>query len=174
MKRSQGTITASACSTWFSCPRSQCRWASPSPLSLDRAPGARSCGRSEGQTVSPALGRRLMSSPPNREPCSHGGHSACVCMCTRVLSHTHTHTHTPVTEKSNPKAATVTQTVKDLPAIPETQAGSQVGKIPWRTVWLPIPVFMPGEFHGQRSLVGYIPWGHKELDMTDRLTVHTS
>ena len=94
MKRNQGTITASACSTWFSCPRSQCRWASPSPLGLDRAPGARSCGRSEGQTVSPALGRRLMPSPPNREPCSHGGHSACVCMCTRVLSLSHTHTHT--------------------------------------------------------------------------------
>ena len=28
---------------------------------------------------------------------------------------------------------------------------------------------MPGEFHGQRSLVGYSPWGHKESDMTERL-----
>ena len=28
------------------------------------------------------------------------------------------------------------------------------------------PVFLPREFHGQRSLVGYSPWGHKELDMT--------
>ena len=33
-----------------------------------------------------------------------------------------------------------------------------------------IPVFLPGEFHGQRSLVGYSPWGCKELDMTEQLT----
>ena len=35
----------------------------------------------------------------------------------------------------------------------------------------PIPVFLPGECHGQRSLVGYSPWGRKELDMTERLTL---
>ena len=29
------------------------------------------------------------------------------------------------------------------------------------------PVFLPGEFHGLRSLVGYSPWGHKELDTTE-------
>ena len=33
--------------------------------------------------------------------------------------------------------------------------------------WQPTPVFWPGEFHGQRSLVGYSPWGHKEQDMTE-------
>ena len=38
---------------------------------------------------------------------------------------------------------------------------------PWRRKWQPTPVFFPGEFHGQRSLVGYSPWGHKELDMTE-------
>ena len=37
-----------------------------------------------------------------------------------------------------------------------------VGKIPWRRAWQPTPVFLPGESHGQRSLVGYSPWGHKE------------
>ena len=38
-----------------------------------------------------------------------------------------------------------------------------------------IPVFLPGEAHGQRSLVGYSPWGPKELDMTERLsTAHTT
>ena len=42
-----------------------------------------------------------------------------------------------------------------------------VGKIPWRTAWKPTPVFLLGESHGQRSLVGYGPWGHKELDMTE-------
>ena len=36
--------------------------------------------------------------------------------------------------------------------------------------WLPTAVLLPGKFHGQRSLVGYSPWGHKELDMTERLT----
>ena len=41
-----------------------------------------------------------------------------------------------------------------------------VRKIPWRREWLPTPVFLPGESHGQRSLVGYSPWGHKELDTT--------
>ena len=35
------------------------------------------------------------------------------------------------------------------------------GKIPWRREWLPTPVFLPGEFHGQRSLAVYNPWGHK-------------
>ena len=43
-----------------------------------------------------------------------------------------------------------------------------VGKIHWRREWLYIPVLLPGKFHGQRSLVGYI--GGKELDMTEKLT----
>ena len=37
-----------------------------------------------------------------------------------------------------------------------------VWKIPWRREWLPMPVFLPIEFHGQRSLAGYSPWGCKE------------
>ena len=47
---------------------------------------------------------------------------------------------------------------------------SWVGKIPWRRKWQPTPVFFSGEFHGQRSLTGYIPWGGKESDMTEWLT----
>ena len=39
-----------------------------------------------------------------------------------------------------------------------------VWKIPWRREWQPTLVFFPGGFHGQRSLAGYSPWGHKELD----------
>ena len=50
---------------------------------------------------------------------------------------------------------------------------SWVGKIPWSRKWQPIPVFLPGKFHGQRSLVGYSPWGHKEYDMTETLSMHT-
>ena len=38
-----------------------------------------------------------------------------------------------------------------------------VRKIPWRREWLPTPIFLPGEFHGQRSLAGYSPWGHKRV-----------
>ena len=37
-----------------------------------------------------------------------------------------------------------------------------VGKIPWRIEWLPVPVFLPGESHGQKSLAGYSPWDRKE------------
>ena len=44
------------------------------------------------------------------------------------------------------------------------------GKIPWRSKWQPTPVFPPAESHGQRSLAGYSPWGHKELDTTKWLT----
>ena len=33
-----------------------------------------------------------------------------------------------------------------------------------------MPIFLPGEFHGHRSLTGYSPWDHKESDRTDRLT----
>ena len=42
-----------------------------------------------------------------------------------------------------------------------------VGKIPWRREWQPLDSPMPGESHGQRSLVGYSPWDQKELDMTE-------
>ena len=52
--------------------------------------------------------------------------------------------------------------VKNLPAVQETQARFWVGKIRWRREWLPTPVFSPGEFHGQRRLVGYSSWGHKK------------
>ena len=39
----------------------------------------------------------------------------------------------------------------------------------WRRKWQPTPVLLPGKSHWWRSLVGYSPWGHKELDMTERL-----
>ena len=47
-----------------------------------------------------------------------------------------------------------------------------VWKIPWKREWLPTPVFLPGGYHGQRSLMGYSPLGHKELDTTERLQTH--
>ena len=48
-----------------------------------------------------------------------------------------------------------------------------VGKISWSRNWHSTPVFLPGKFHGQRSLVGYSPWGHKGADTTEWLSTHT-
>ena len=49
-----------------------------------------------------------------------------------------------------------------------------VGKIPWRRERLPTPVFLPGEFHGQRTLLGYSSWGCQESDITEWLTLSLS
>ena len=54
---------------------------------------------------------------------------------------------------------------EDLGLIPES------GRFPWIREWQPTPVFLPGEFHLQRSLVGFSPWSHKESDMTEQLTL---
>ena len=51
--------------------------------------------------------------------------------------------------------------------------GPRVRTVPWRRTWQPAPVFPPGESHGQRSLAGYSPWGHRELDATEHST-HTA
>ena len=63
-------------------------------------------------------------------------------------------------------ASLVAQLVKNPPAMWETGFDPWVGKIPSKRAWLPTPVFLPGEFHGQRSLVVYSSWGHKESGMT--------
>ena len=47
---------------------------------------------------------------------------------------------------------------------------SWAGKMPWRREKVPTSVFWPGKFHGQRSLAGYSPWGHKESDTTEGLS----
>ena len=44
-----------------------------------------------------------------------------------------------------------------------------VGKFPWSRKWQPTPVFLPRKFHGQRILVGYVPWSRKKLAMTEWL-----
>ena len=49
-----------------------------------------------------------------------------------------------------------------------------VRMLPWRRKWQPTPVFLPGKFHGQRSLGGYSPWGRKESDATDHTHAHTT
>ena len=47
-------------------------------------------------------------------------------------------------------------------------------KIPWGMARQPTPGFLPGESHGQRSLVGYSPWGCKESDMTEQLSMQAN
>ena len=44
-----------------------------------------------------------------------------------------------------------------------------VKKIPWSEKWQPTPMFLPGKFHGQRSLVDYSLWGHKQWDVTEHV-----
>ena len=60
--------------------------------------------------------------------------------------------------------------VKNLRAMQETWVRTLGQEDPLEREWLPTPVFLPGEFHGQRRLAGYSPWGHKELDTTEQLT----
>ena len=65
------------------------------------------------------------------------------------------------------KVSLVAQRVKNLPPMQKTQVQSLGWGMPWRRAWQPAPVFLPGEFHGQRSLLGYSLWGRKEPDMTE-------
>ena len=74
------------------------------------------------------------------------------------------------------KTSQVVVVVKNPPADAGDSAGfirslgredPWVGTIPGRRKWQLSPVFLPGEFHGQRSLAGYSPEGHKEPDMTE-------
>ena len=52
----------------------------------------------------------------------------------------------------------------------ETQVWSLDQEKPLEGKWQPTAVFLPGNFHRHKSLVGYSPLGHKELDTTDRLS----
>ena len=62
--------------------------------------------------------------------------------------------------------------VKHLPAMRETWVRSLGQEDPLEKEWQSTPVLLPGQFHGRRSLVGYSPWGRKELDTTERLHFH--
>ena len=64
------------------------------------------------------------------------------------------------------------QTVKHLPAMQETWVRSLGWEDPLEKEMEPTPVLLPGKFYGWRSLVGYSPWGRKELDMTEQLHFH--
>ena len=72
--------------------------------------------------------------------------------------------------KRNCMTCLMAQRVKNLLAMQETRVQSLGQEDPLKKEWLPILVFLPGKFHGQRSLAGYSPWGHKESDSTEQLT----
>ena len=69
------------------------------------------------------------------------------------------------------RASLMAQTIKDCLQCRRPGFNPWVGKIPWKREPLPTPVLLPGEFHGQRKLVGYSPWGCKESDTTEWLTL---
>ena len=65
----------------------------------------------------------------------------------------------------------MSNTIPFLIHLPEKMASLGREGSPQRRKWQPTPVFLPGKFHGQRSLAGYSPWGCKELDTTEPLTL---
>ena len=69
------------------------------------------------------------------------------------------------------KVSLVAQTVKRLPTMRETRVRSLGWEDPLEKEMAnhSTPVFLPGKSHGRRILVGYSPWGRKELDMTEQL-----
>ena len=81
-------------------------------------------------------------------------------MCINI--HVHTHTYMGV-----PDGASGKESACQCGRHKRHGFDSRVGKISWRRAWKSTPVFVPGEFYGERSLVGYSPLGHKELDMTE-------
>ena len=81
-----------------------------------------------------------------------------------VCIHTHTHTRTYMWR---PDSSDGKESVYNAG---RPGFNSWVGKTSWRRAWQPTPVFLPGESHGQWSLVGSRPWGCKESGTTERLT----
>ena len=66
-------------------------------------------------------------------------------------------------------ACAMAQLVKNRPAVQETQVPSLDREVPLEMrKWQPTPAFLAGKSHGQRSLVGYSPWGRRESDMTEQ------
>ena len=64
-------------------------------------------------------------------------------------------------------------TVVKNPPANAGNAGDPGSKIPWSRKWQLVPVFLPGKFHGQRSLMDCGPWGHREAGTAERLSTHT-
>ena len=88
---------------------------------------------------------------------------------------THTHTYTLFFLRITIPAGFPGGSGDSLPAKWETWVQSLGWKDPWKKEWQPTPVYLPGEFQGQKSLVSYSPWGCTESNMTELLThTHTT
>ena len=82
-------------------------------------------------------------------------------------------THVKIFAKTQQWASPVTQMIKNLPAV-QTWVQSLDQEDPLEKEWQPTQVFLPGGVHGQGSLAGCSPWGHKESDMAEQLTLSLS
>ena len=80
-----------------------------------------------------------------------------------------THTFIPVAYETS---LVVQMVKKNLPAMQKTWFQFLGQEDPWRREWQPTSVFLPGKFHGQRTLAGYSPWDRKELDKNEQLNMY--
>ena len=87
-----------------------------------------------------------------------------------ALSKIQSHDHSPICLVGLPRWCSGQESACQCRRHKRCRFSPWVGKIPWRRKWQPTPVFLAGEFHGLRSLVGYTPLGHKESDMTEQLS----
>ena len=91
----------------------------------------------------------------------------CVCVCVCVYIYIYIYIC---------RTSQVALVLKNLPAnagdVKRHGFNPWAGEIPWSGAWQPTPIFLPAESHGQRNLVGYNPWDHKELDTTEALSTH--
>ena len=87
------------------------------------------------------------------------------CFKKNMYTHTHTHTYTGFPGGTGGKGPTC-----QCREHKRHKFNPWVQKTPWRRAWQPTPAFLPGEaLHGQRSLVGCSPWGHKEISFPGRM-----
>ena len=94
--------------------------------------------------------------------CSHSSAGSPLCpFSSRYVSTFHISSFWITLQPPSFRASLVAQTVKNSPAMQETQVQSLDWEDSQRREWPPTPVFLPGESYGQRSLVGYNPWGHR-------------
>ena len=136
-------------------------WAPPNVLVGDRASGR------GGDTFT---SRRRSQGCTSGPPCLTG---CCSLYCPRPGADSEeggSSTEGPKTQWKEPSGFLGGPEVKNLPAnktqvLWKPRFDSWLEKIPWRRKWS--PVFLPGEFHGQRSLLGYSPRGHKKSEMTE-------
>ena len=118
--------------------------------SLLPCPLFQACSKSAGSKIVCVFTTEFSELPTKPLPLSCGFHPSAIIFCQQSL-------HSAI-QRLCPSV----RMVKNLPAMQETWVRSLTwGKIPCRREWLPSPVFLPGEFHEQRSLAGYSQWVHR-------------